>query len=119
MKPIGEVVAQSPGAGATADLGSGVTIQVSNGTIPIAVVPNVVRLQKQADMKAIQKAGYQVAVVGNDNKVSIRPVKVADRVGNMWIVTEGLKAGERVVVEGVMKLRDGAPVNPVSPRAGG
>ncbi|HEV2987641.1 MAG TPA: efflux RND transporter periplasmic adaptor subunit [Candidatus Angelobacter sp.] len=65
------------------------------------------------------QGSYQVAVVGNDNKVSIRPVKVADRVENMWIVTEGLKAGERVVVEGVMKLRDGAPVNPVSPKAGG
>lgn len=65
------------------------------------------------------QGSYQVAVVGNDNKVSIRPVKVADRVGNLWIVTEGLKAGERVVVEGVMKLRDGAPVNPVLPKAGG
>jgi membrane fusion protein (multidrug efflux system) len=65
------------------------------------------------------QGSYQVAVVGNDNKVSIRPVKVGDRVENMWIVTEGLKAGERVVVEGVMKLRDGAPVKPVSPRAGG
>jgi membrane fusion protein (multidrug efflux system) len=65
------------------------------------------------------QGSYQVAVVDHDNKVSIRPVKVGDRVENMWIVTEGLKAGERVVVEGVMKLRDGAPVKPVSPRAGG
>lgn len=65
------------------------------------------------------QGSYQVAVVGNDNKVSIRPVKVGDRVGNMWIVTEGLKPGERVVVEGVLKLRDGAQVNPVAPKAGG
>ena len=53
---------------------------------------------------------HQVAVVGNDNKVSIRLVTVGDRVGNLWIVTEGLKPGERVVVEGLMKVRDGAPV---------
>lgn len=53
---------------------------------------------------------HQVAVVGNDNKVSIRPVTVGERVGNLWIVTAGLKPGERVVVEGLMKVRDGAPV---------
>ena len=65
------------------------------------------------------QGSYQVAVVGNDNKVSIRPVKVGDRVGSLWIVTEGLKAGERVVVEGVQKLRDGAQVTPVAAKAGG
>ena len=47
------------------------------------------------------QGSYQVAVVGSDNKVTIRPVKVAERVGNLWIVTEGLKAGERVIVEGL------------------
>lgn len=56
------------------------------------------------------QGSYQVAVVGDDDKVSIRPVKVADRVGPLWIITEGLRAGERVVVEGVMKVRDGTPV---------
>ena len=56
------------------------------------------------------QGGYQVAVVGGDNKVSIRPVAVGERVGKMWIITEGLKAGERVVVEGLMKVRDGIPV---------
>jgi RND family efflux transporter MFP subunit len=59
------------------------------------------------------QGSYQVAVVGGDNKVSIRPVKVAERVGNLWIVTDGLKAGERVIVEGLQKVRDGAPVNAV------
>jgi RND family efflux transporter MFP subunit len=56
----------------------------------------------------------QVAVVGSDNKVSIRPVTVGERVGNLWIVTQGLKAGERVVTEGLMKVRDGAPVTVAS-----
>jgi len=39
---------------------------------------------------------------------------VGERVGKFWIVTEGLKPGERVVVEGLMKVRDGAPVKAVS-----
>ena len=59
------------------------------------------------------QGSHQVAVIGSDNKVSIRPVAVGDRVGKMWIVTEGLKAGERVVVEGLQKVRDGAAVKPV------
>ncbi len=63
------------------------------------------------------QGSQQVAVVEQDNKVSIRPVKVGDRVGNMWIVTEGLKAGEHVVVEGLQKLRNGVPVKVVSASA--
>jgi membrane fusion protein (multidrug efflux system) len=59
------------------------------------------------------QGNQQVAVVGSDNKVSIRSVKVADRVGNLWIVTEGLKPGERVIVEGLLKVKDGIVVNPV------
>ena len=60
------------------------------------------------------QGSHQVAVVGSDNKVSIRPVTVGDRVGNLWIVTDGLKAGERVIVEGLLKVRDGASVNVVA-----
>jgi len=58
------------------------------------------------------QGSYQVAVVGTDNKVSIRTVKVGDLTGNMWIIEEGLKPGERVVAEGVQKVRGGALVNP-------
>jgi RND family efflux transporter MFP subunit len=58
------------------------------------------------------QGSYQVAVVGSDNKVSIRPVKVGERVGTMWIINEGLKPGERVVIEGVQKVKDGVPVSP-------
>jgi RND family efflux transporter MFP subunit len=59
------------------------------------------------------QGSYQVAVVGSDNKVSIRPVTVGERFGNLWIITQGVSAGERVVVEGLMKVRDGAPVKAV------
>jgi membrane fusion protein (multidrug efflux system) len=55
---------------------------------------------------------YQVAVVGSDNKVSIRLVKVGERIDTLWIIEEGLHSGERVVVEGVQKVRAGAVVNP-------
>ena len=58
------------------------------------------------------QGSYQVAVVGADNKVSIRTVKVGEQTGSMWIVQEGLKPGERVVAEGVQKVRAGALVNP-------
>ena len=63
------------------------------------------------------QGSQQVAVVGDDNKITIRPVTVGERVGNLWIVNEGLKAGERVVVEGLQKVRDGAPVKVVSASA--
>jgi membrane fusion protein, multidrug efflux system len=56
------------------------------------------------------QGSYQVAVVGDDNKVSIRPVKMGERIGAMWEVTEGLKPGDKVVVEGIQKARDGAQV---------
>jgi RND family efflux transporter MFP subunit len=59
------------------------------------------------------QGSQQVAVVTSDDKVSIRVVTVADQVGHEWIVTSGLKAGERVAVEGLQKLRDGALVKPV------
>lgn len=55
---------------------------------------------------------YQVAVIDNDNKAHVHDVKVGDRDGNLWIITDGLKPGDRVVVEGVMKAREGTTVNP-------
>jgi RND family efflux transporter MFP subunit len=58
------------------------------------------------------QGGYQVAVVDGDNKVSIRTVTVGDRVGPRWIVADGLHSGERVIAEGVQKVRAGARVNP-------
>src|ERR1700687_4328745 len=53
------------------------------------------------------QGGYQVAVVDDQNKVNIRTIQVADRVGNQWVVAEGVKAGERVVAEGIQKVRPG------------
>jgi RND family efflux transporter MFP subunit len=58
------------------------------------------------------QGSYQVAVVGNDNKVTLRTVKIGERTGAMWIIDEGLKPGEHVVVEGVQKVRDSMLVHP-------
>jgi membrane fusion protein (multidrug efflux system) len=58
------------------------------------------------------QGSYQVAVVGKDNKVEIRPVKVAQRIGTQWIIDAGLKPGERVVAEGIQRVRAGMTVNP-------
>jgi RND family efflux transporter MFP subunit len=58
------------------------------------------------------QGSYQVAVVGRDNKIEIRTVKVGDRVGPMWIVEDGLTAGEIVVAEGTQKVRTGTLVSP-------
>jgi membrane fusion protein (multidrug efflux system) len=58
------------------------------------------------------QGNYLVAVVGNDNKVTVKTVKVGERTGALWIVDEGLKPGDRVVFEGVQKARDGMVVNP-------
>jgi membrane fusion protein (multidrug efflux system) len=55
---------------------------------------------------------YQVAVVTPDNKVDVRPVKVGQRTGSFWIIDQGLHQGERVVVEGLQKLKAGMTVNP-------
>jgi membrane fusion protein, multidrug efflux system len=55
---------------------------------------------------------YQVVVVSPENKAMFRPVKVGDRVGTNWIITEGLKPGEKIIVQGFMKVREGTPVIP-------
>jgi len=58
------------------------------------------------------QGSYQVAVVGPDHKVSIRAVKVGDRIDNRWIIAEGLQPGESVIAEGTQKVRPGVTVNP-------
>ena len=80
-------------------------------------VRTAVRVQKDAllvPQRSVTElqGGYQVAVVDGENKVSIRTVRVGDRVGTQWIIAEGLKQGERVVVEGVQKVHPGMQVNP-------
>lgn len=58
------------------------------------------------------QGGYQVAVVDSDNKVNIRPVTVGLQVDRRWVIVSGLNPGDRVVAEGVQKVRAGVRVNP-------
>ena len=60
----------------------------------------------------------QVIVLTPDNKAMFRPVKVGDRVGPNWIVTDGLKPGERVVVEGIQRVQMFAAAAPEMAKEG-
>src|ERR1700730_6524738 len=77
----------------------------------------VVRIEKGA-LLAPQRAvtelqgSYQVDVVGEDEKIAVRAVKVGDAIGTMWIIQDGLKPGERVVAEGQQTLLPGTIVQP-------
>jgi membrane fusion protein (multidrug efflux system) len=59
-----------------------------------------------------QQGTYQVTVVGADNRAQFRTVEVGPRVGTLWVITSGLKPGERVVVAGAEKAKEGELVNP-------
>jgi len=69
------------------------------------------RLVPQRAVTEIQ-GKFLVAVVGADNKVAIKPVKVGERVGQLWVIDEGLEPGEKVVAEGIQKVREGTVVSP-------
>lgn len=56
------------------------------------------------------QGSYSVVVVGPDNKASMRPVKTGDRFGQLWVITQGIQAGEQVIAEGMQKVKEGAPV---------
>jgi membrane fusion protein (multidrug efflux system) len=108
-------------------------VDVGTGTIKVAALfPNpgnllrpgqfarvrALTLVKKGALLVPQRAvtelqgSYQVAVVSADNKVDIRPVKVGERVDEMWLIDQGLKPGERVIVEGTQKAKQGINVNP-------
>jgi membrane fusion protein (multidrug efflux system) len=58
------------------------------------------------------QGNFQIAVVGPDNKVDVRTVEMGERVESLWLVTKGLSPGDRVVVEGVQKVKAGMVVDP-------
>jgi membrane fusion protein (multidrug efflux system) len=76
----------------------------------IRVQPNALLVPQRAVTEL--QGGYQIATVDDQNKVNIRTVKVGDRVGSDWVIDDGLKPGDRVIAEGVQKVRPGMQVNP-------
>jgi membrane fusion protein (multidrug efflux system) len=81
------------------------------GRIAQVQVDQAMLLPQQAVTRSPQ--GDTVMVVGSDGKPAPRPVKLGGAQGNDWVVLEGLKPGEQVIVDGFQKMRPGAPVKPV------
>lgn len=86
------------------------------GRIAQAQVDQAMLLPQQAVTRSAQ--GDSVLVVGGDGKPAPRPVKLGAAQGGSWMVLEGLKPGEQVIVDGFQKMRPGAPVKPVPWAAG-
>jgi membrane fusion protein (multidrug efflux system) len=80
----------------------------------VRFVPDSVQNALVVPQEAVTElqGNFQVAVVDQNNKVSIRPVKTGERIGTMWQITDGLKPGDKVVVQGVQKAREGSTVVP-------
>ena len=74
------------------------------------VQPGAVLIPQQAVMEL--QGTRLIAVVDGGNKVNVRPVQLGETVGHDWIVLQGVKPGERVVVEGLQKVRQGMQVDP-------
>ncbi|HJV53897.1 MAG TPA: efflux RND transporter periplasmic adaptor subunit [Noviherbaspirillum sp.] len=113
---------------------SDVTVDETTGAVSLrALFPNPdrfllpgmyarARIEQAVDEQALtvpQQAvtrtmdGAAVLVVGQDGKVMAQPVKTGSAYNNKWVVTDGLKAGDRVIVEGLQKAKPGATVKPV------
>jgi RND family efflux transporter MFP subunit len=112
---------------------AGRQVDVNTGTIQVAVLfpnpGNLLRPGQFAKIRAVIKtetgallvpqqavtqlqSKFQIAVVNSGNTVDIRLVKPGERAGSLWIINEGLKPGDRVIVEGLQKVRNGMKVTP-------
>jgi len=85
--------------------------------LELAKASHAITLPQQAVSRSAQ--GDSVMVVGEGGKVAPRPVKVGSQQGGQWVILDGLKAGEQVMVDGFQKLRGDAPVKPVPWQAPG
>ena len=100
-----QITAEFPNPGAILRPGGFGKVRIQTSDNPNALLvpqPAVIEVQSQ----------YQILVVTPENKALFRPIKVGPRVGTNWIITEGLKLGDRVVVEGIQKIQMGAAANP-------
>ncbi len=82
--------------------------QYGTARAEIQTIPDALLIPRQAVSEL--QGGNQVAVVGPDGKAEIRAIKVGPVFGQMIVVTDGLKAGEKVIVEGFQKVRQGTQV---------
>lgn len=82
--------------------------QFARVRFPIEVIPNAVVVPQRAVTEL--QATYSVFVVGADNKAEFRKITPGPRVGACYVVSDGIKAGEKIVVEGIQKLQNGVPM---------
>ena len=83
--------------------------QFARVRLPTSVAKDALLVPQRAVIET--QGAYQVAVVTPDNKAAIRPVKVGERVGNMWIIREGIQPSDKVIVEGFQKVKEGVAVS--------
>jgi membrane fusion protein (multidrug efflux system) len=104
----GQITLRAEVPNPTGDLLPGLYVRVR---LEQAQATNAITLPQQAVTRSAQ--GDTVMVVGDDGKVSARTIKVGSAKGNQWVVLDGLKTGEKVMVDGFQKLQPGATVKPV------
>jgi membrane fusion protein, multidrug efflux system len=118
----------------TADI-LGLEVDTTTGTIPVRVAfPNPGNLLRPGQFgkvrfaiavvdkallvpqRAVQdlQGLYQVGIVGPDDTVTVQTVQVGERVGSLWVIDKGVKSGERIIVEGLEKVRAGDKVAPTA-----
>ena len=83
--------------------------------LPISTQKNAILIPQRAVQEL--QGTYNVFVVGNDSVAQIRAIKPGNRVGSNWVITDGLEPADKIVVEGLQKVRDGAKVRPTAAKA--
>jgi membrane fusion protein (multidrug efflux system) len=84
--------------------------QFARVRVPIAMRKDAFLVPQRAVSEL--QATYSIGAVSSDNKVEMRPVKVGPRLNGLWVIESGLKPGDRVIVEGLLKVRNGSLVVP-------
>jgi membrane fusion protein (multidrug efflux system) len=83
--------------------------------LPVTTRKNAILIPQRAVQEL--QGTYNVFVVGNDSVAQIRAIKPGNRVGSDWVITDGLEPADKVVVEGLQKVRDGVKVRPMAAKA--
>ena len=83
--------------------------------LPVTTRKNAILIPQRAVQEL--QGTYNVFVVGNDSIAQIRVIKPGNRVGSDWVITDGLEPADRIVVEGLQKVRDGVKVRPTAAKA--
>ena len=83
--------------------------------LPVSTRKNAIVIPQRAVQEL--QGTYNVFVVGADSVAQVRPIKPANRVGSNWVISEGLEPADRIVVEGLQKVRPGTKVRPTAAKA--